>query len=126
MAVAVLIVDDSLQIRTVLQHFLCNGKMRVATVHQACDGEEALQLLPSLKISLILADIAMPRMDGLTLLAKLKSSSDWAAIPVVMMTGDDAHVMAAMKLGAAGYVQKPFSKSQLEEKLALILGGPLS
>jgi two-component system, chemotaxis family, chemotaxis protein CheY len=123
MDLEVLVVDDSLVIRKALQRVLCCSRMPIGLVHEAANGEEALELLRSHRISLILVDIRMDGMDGLTLLRKLKSSPDWAAIPVVMITAEagEGEVNTALRLGAAGYVRKPFSKHELEERLAGIL-----
>ena len=120
----VLVVDDSLAIRRALERVLRCMQMPIGTVHEAGSGEEALKVLQSHRISLILADINMDGMDGLTLLKRLKDSPSWAAIPVVMITADagERQVGTALKLGAAGYVRKPFSKHELEERLARIVG----
>jgi two-component system, chemotaxis family, chemotaxis protein CheY len=82
-----------------------------------------LALLRSNKVDLVLTDINMPKMDGLALLAALKHSAEWAQVPVVMITteGGETKVAEAVKLGAAGYVRKPFTADQIKEKLAGIL-----
>jgi two-component system, chemotaxis family, chemotaxis protein CheY len=122
MDLEVLVVDDSLVIRRALQRVLSCSKIPIQAVHEAGDGEEALKVLQSHKISLVLADIRMDGMDGMTLLKTLKNSPAWAAIPVVMITAEagEREVGAALKLGAAGYVRKPFLKHELEERLVRI------
>ncbi|HLI86255.1 MAG TPA: response regulator [Bryobacteraceae bacterium] len=119
----ILVVDDSAAIRKILQRVLRQTGMAIQTIHEAGDGEEALALLQSNKVDLILTDINMPKMDGLGLLAALKRSADWASVPVVMITteGGETKVAEAVKLGASGYVRKPFTADQIKEKLAGIL-----
>jgi two-component system, chemotaxis family, chemotaxis protein CheY len=119
----ILVVDDSAAIRKILQRVLRQTGMAIQTIHEAGDGEEALKLLASRKVDLILTDINMPKMDGLALLAALKRSTEWANVPVVMITteGGETKVAEAVKLGAAGYVRKPFTADQIKEKLAGIL-----
>src|SRR5271169_82666 len=119
----VLVVDDSAAIRKILQRVLRQTGMAIHTIHEAGNGEEALNLLKEHKVQLILSDINMPKMDGLQLLASLKASGDWAQVPVVMITteGGETKVAEAVKLGAAGYVRKPFTADQIKEKLAGIL-----
>ena len=97
--------------------------MRIATIHEASDGQEALTLLRVHRVDLVLTDINMPKMDGLQLLATLKASAQWRDIPVVMITteGGETKVAEAVKLGAAGYVRKPFTADQIKEKLVGIL-----
>jgi two-component system chemotaxis response regulator CheY len=119
----VLVVDDSAAIRKILQRVLRQTGMAINTIHEAGDGQEALDLLRSRRVDLVLTDINMPRMDGLELLAAIKRSSEWAAVPVVMITteGGESKVAEAVRLGAAGYVRKPFTADQIKEKLAGLL-----
>ncbi|HXB69124.1 MAG TPA: response regulator [Candidatus Acidoferrales bacterium] len=119
----VLVVDDSAAIRKILQRVLRQTGMAIHTIHEAGDGLEALKLLGTQKVDLVLSDINMPKMDGLQLLAALKASGQWRHIPVVMITteGGETRVAEAVKLGAAGYVRKPFTADQIKEKLAGII-----
>jgi two-component system chemotaxis response regulator CheY len=119
----VLVVDDSAAIRKILQRVLRQTGMSIRTIHEAGNGQEALALLEAEKVDLILSDINMPKMGGLQLLAALKASAQWRHIPVVMITteGGETAVGEAVKLGAAGYVRKPFTADQIKEKLAGIL-----
>lgn len=119
----VLVVDDSAAIRKILQRVLRQTGMAIRTIHEAGDGQEALDILKGHKVDLVLTDINMPKMDGLQLLGAMKGSGDWHAIPVVMITteGGETKVGEAVKLGAAGYVRKPFTADQIKEKLVGIL-----
>jgi len=119
----VLVVDDSAAIRKILQRVLRQTGMSIGEIYEAGDGQEALESLKTKSVSLVLSDINMPKMDGLQLLAALKNSTEWRAIPVVMITteGGETKVAEAVKLGAAGYVRKPFTADQIKEKLAGIL-----
>jgi two-component system, chemotaxis family, chemotaxis protein CheY len=122
----VLVVDDSAAIRKILQRVLRQTGMAIGAIHEAGDGQEAMAVLAQHPVHLILSDINMPKMDGLQLLASLKISPDWRAIPVVMITteGGEAKVAEAVRLGAAGYVRKPFTADQIKEKLTDILETP--
>jgi two-component system chemotaxis response regulator CheY len=115
----ILVVDDSAAIRKILQRVLRQTEMPIGAIHEAGDGMEALAVLSKHPIDLILSDINMPKMDGLQLLAALKNSVSWRNIPVVMITteGGEARVSEAVRLGAAGYVRKPFTADQIKEKL---------
>jgi two-component system chemotaxis response regulator CheY len=123
----VLVVDDSAAIRKILQRVLRQTGMVINTIHEAGNGEEALDVLKGHKVALILSDINMPKMDGLQLLATLKSSAEWGSIPVVMITteGSEAKVSEAVRLGAAGYVRKPFTADQIKEKLTGLIESAL-
>jgi two-component system chemotaxis response regulator CheY len=119
----VLVVDDSAAIRKILQRVLRQTGMIIGEIYDAGDGQEALELLKTKEIGLVLSDINMPKMDGLQLLAAMKNTPQWRDIPVVMITteGGETKVGEAVKLGAAGYVRKPFTADQIKEKLAGIL-----
>ena len=119
----VLVVDDSAAIRKILQRVLRQTGMLIGEIYEAGDGQEALELLKTKTVSLVLSDINMPKMDGLQLLAAMKNASEWRDIPVVMITteGGETKVGEAVKLGAAGYVRKPFTADQIKEKLAGII-----
>ena len=119
----VLVVDDSAAIRKILTRVLRQTGMAIQTIHEAGDGQDALTLMAQHKVALVLSDINMPKMDGLQLLASLKASPQWQHIPVVMITteGGETKVAEAVRLGAAGYVRKPFTADQIKEKLVGIL-----
>src|SRR3954462_6329252 len=119
----VLVVDDSAAIRKILQRVLRQTGMAIGSIHEAGDGQEALAILQQHRPALVLTDINMPKMDGLQFLAAVKASERWRGIPVVMITteGGEAKVSEAVRLGASGYVRKPFSADQIKEKLAGIL-----
>ena len=123
MEAEILVVDDSAAIRKILQRVLRQTGMAIGNIMEAGDGEEALAMMHSHKVHLVLTDINMPKMDGLQFLGKVKATAEWEAIPVVMITteGGEAKVAEAVRLGAAGYVRKPFTADQIKEKLAGIL-----
>jgi len=120
---AVLIVDDSAAIRKILQRVLHQTGMGIGQILEAGNGQEAIEILQKQKIGLVLSDINMPKMDGMQLLGALKASPVWRDIPVVMITteGGESKVGEAVRLGAAGYVRKPFTADQIKEKLVGIL-----
>ncbi len=119
MQLDVLIVDDSAAIRKILQRVLRQAEIPLGEVYEAGDGIEALKALEDRHVDLVLADINMPNMDGLQLLGQIKAAEKWKHLPVVMVTteGGESKVMSAAKLGAAGYVRKPFSAEQFRQTL---------
>lgn len=116
----ILIVDDSAGIRKILQRVIRQAEVPLGAVHEAGDGVEALELLKTQTVGLILSDINMPNMNGLELLSHLKATDTLKHVPVVMVSteGSQAKVLEAVQLGAAGYVRKPFNAEQIKEKLA--------
>ena len=115
----VLIVDDSAAIRKILQRVLRQTEIPIGTVYEAGDGVEALETLRRQAIGLVLSDINMPNMDGLEFLTKMRAEEVWCGIPVLMVSteGTQAKVLEAVERGASGYVRKPFTAEQIQEKL---------
>ena len=115
----ILIVDDSAAIRKILQRVLRQAELPLGQIYEAGDGVQALEAMKANSVDLVLSDINMPNMDGLQLLAQIKANPQWQAVQVVMITteGNQARVMEAVGLGAAGYVRKPFTADQIKEKL---------
>src|SRR5690242_6321033 len=114
MPVEVLIVDDSAAIRKILQRVLRQANIPLGNVLEAEDGVEALKTLSVRHVDLILADVKMPRMNGLQLLAHLRQSEKWRFLPIVMISsqGEREQVIEAVMLGASAYVRKPFTAEQ--------------
>lgn len=122
----VLIVDDSAAIRKILVRVLSQTDLPIEQVHEASDGMEALKILETSQVSLILSDINMPNMDGLQLLTNLRSTAGWDRLSVIMITteGSQSRVLEAVQLGAKGYVRKPFTAEQIKEKVLACLSSP--
>jgi DNA-binding NtrC family response regulator len=107
---SILVVDDELLIRDLLYDFFLGQGWQVSIAE---NGEKALEILRTKEIDLVLADIKMPQMDGLTLTSEVKES--FPDIPVVLMTGYPSveSAVAALRNKAADYVTKPFNINQL-------------
>src|ERR1700687_6115817 len=102
MALNVLIVDDSVAMRMILQRALRKTSLPLDQVFEAGDGCIAIEVLKKETVNVILADINMPNMDGLQLLAELKANDQWSKVPVVMISTESSQtkVMEALRLGA--------------------------
>lgn len=107
----ILIVDDELNMRLVLSAML---KKEGFEVSSASNGREALQILQSNKMALVITDLKMPGMDGMDLLTQI--SANHPQIPVVMITahGTIATAVEALKKGAFDYITKPFDLDDLK------------
>lgn len=101
----VVVVDDSLTTRSAMKAVL---EIAGYQVLPASDGEEALALLRQTPCQLVVSDVQMPRMDGLTLTRRIKSDRALAAMPVVLVTSLDspADRAAGLEAGADGYLVK--------------------
>ena len=109
----VLIVDDDPSVHDVLRATLTKEGYRLLHAH---DGAQALELASQEKPDIITLDVMMPKLDGWTVLGRLKSDPALAAIPVIMLTIVDERTMG-YSLGAAEYMTKPVDRSRLIELL---------
>jgi two-component system cell cycle response regulator len=94
-----------------------------ATVLEAGNGEEGLATAAAEKPDLIILDITMPVMDGVTMLGKLKEDPELKGIPVIMLTAESGRENVAFiaKLGVRDYLVKPFKDEQLIEKVSRVV-----
>ncbi len=108
----VLIVDDEPDVRELVKFNLTRDGWEVS---EAADGLEGLEMVKAERPDLIVLDLMMPEMDGLTMFKKLRESKKTAEIPVLMLTAkkelDDK--LEGLALGADDYVAKPFSIKEL-------------
>ena len=118
MTAVILVVEDQPAMQRNIQIGLEMSGYKVVV---AADGIEALDVLNSQPIDLILADIAMPRMNGYQLYEKLRQDPRWVPIPFIFISarGLDSDVRYGKALGADDYLVKPF---QLEDLLAIVAG----
>ncbi len=88
-------------------------------VHTAVDGVEAFDMVTRVKPDLLLTDVLMPNMDGLTLCKKLKHKSAYRAIPVIMLTAKatESDKLEGTECGADAYIYKPFKLEYLHSKI---------
>ena len=119
MDVNILVVDDSAAIRKILIRTLVQASLPINQVFEAADGLEALQIINTTNVRLVLSDINMPNMDGLQLLKQLRNAPNWNEMSVVMITteGSQTKVLEAVQLGAKGYLRKPFTADAIKEKV---------
>ena len=120
-ATKVLIVDDESGIRMILGRLLRSLNLDVYFAANGLEGlEQARRVLPDL----VLLDMNMPMMGGLSMCHALKSSAETARIPVVFISGEGklGPVEDAMSEGAAGYILKPFDLGRVSAKILEVLG----
>jgi two-component system, chemotaxis family, chemotaxis protein CheY len=112
MSKTILIVDDSLSLRQLVSMTL---KRAGYDVIEACDGKDALSKLGGAKIDLIVSDVNMPNMDGLTFLKELKQRKEYRFTPVIMLTTESAEdkMKEGQQSGARAWMVKPFKPEQM-------------
>ena len=119
----VLVVDDEASIRDLLSRTLALAEYEVDT---AADASSALDRVRSVAYDVLVADLKIPGMDGLTLIRQVKRIR--SELPVVIITGfsTESSAIEAVNLGVAGYLTKPFRVPQVLAAIAKALGAPAS
>jgi two-component system chemotaxis response regulator CheY len=117
--VRALIVDDSSVMRKIIERSLRQAGLDPLVVREAGTGVEALEVLRSDRVDLILSDINMPAMDGLEFVRQIRAQNLAPGVPVVMITTESSeeHVKEAILAGARGYIRKPFTAEQVKERV---------
>lgn len=114
-------VEDFLLMRQIIKGFL--RRIGYTQILEAEHGAEALTRLRQHPVDLVLADWALPQMDGFALLTAMRTEVPWGTIPFLMITGEAARdkVMAAIQAGANDYILKPFTRGTFEAKVTKMM-----
>lgn len=120
MLARVLVVDDEPMVREVVARYL---ELDGVLVAEASNGAEAIEWLDANTADLIVLDVMLPEVDGLTILRRLRLTSD---VPVILLTARSNEVdrIAGLELGADDYVVKPFSPREVAARVRTILRRP--
>ena len=115
-----LIVEDEKLIRQGLQAMVKRAPVRIETVLEARNGVEALEILRSRPVDVMLTDIRMPHMDGLTLIGKLKELKHPPLTVVISGISDFTYAVSVLRDGVRDYILKPFEREKIYELLAAL------
>ena len=112
MAKKILIIEDEKDIRDLLEHYL---KREGYDVKIAKDGEAGLHKASQERVDLVLLDLMLPQVDGLEIGRTLRSQSQTADLPIIMITAkaEEADRIVGLELGADDYITKPFSPREV-------------
>jgi len=112
MAKTIMVVDDSASLRQVVHIALKGAGYEVV---EACDGKDALGTLDGRKLNLVISDVNMPNMDGITFVQELKKLPTYKFTPVIMLTTEsqDEKKRQGQAAGAKAWVVKPFQPQQM-------------
>ena len=113
----ILIVDDE---KLLVKGIKCNFEQDGYTVETAYDGEEALRLAKDKSIDIIILDLMLPKIDGLSVCQKIR---DFSRVPIIMLTAkaDDIDKILGLEYGADDYLTKPFNILELKARVKAIL-----
>jgi signal transduction histidine kinase/ligand-binding sensor domain-containing protein/AraC-like DNA-binding protein/FixJ family two-component response regulator len=117
---SLLIVDDHASIVSLLDNMLSDKYI----IHKASNGTKAMQILDEERIDLVISDVIMPDMDGLTLCKKIKDNIQSSHIPVILLTakGEIESRIEGLEVGADSYIPKPFHPEHLFVRIEKLIG----
>ena len=120
MARLIMTVDDSASMREMVRATLVSAGYEVV---EAVDGQEALDYARENACDLVISDVNMPRMDGITLVHELRSLPHYRLTPLLLLTTESSHEkkMEGKRAGATGWIVKPFNPEQLLATMARVL-----
>lgn len=112
MSKTVITIDDSMSIRETVKMVLASAGYRVLTAE---DGAQGLALCQQQRADLVLSDLNMPVMDGITLIGHLRQHTLYRFTPILMLTTEsqDEKKLAGKRAGATGWIVKPFDPTRL-------------
>jgi two-component system chemotaxis response regulator CheY len=118
---SILAVDDSASMRQMVS-FTLKGAGHV--VVEAADGNEALTIAKENEFDLVITDVNMPNMDGITLIKELRALPGFRFTPLLMLTTESKaeKKQAGKEAGATGWIVKPFNPDQLLATVSKVLG----
>jgi len=115
----ILVVDDTMFMRTLLKNILFSGSHDI--IGEAENGEDAVEQYKKLKPDLVTMDIVMPKMNGIEALKAIKAFDPSAKVVMCTAVGQEQMVKLAIKTGARGYIIKPFQAPKVIEEVNNIL-----
>jgi len=116
----ILIVDDTLFMRTLLKNIIFSGGHTIAG--EAADGDDAIEKYRELKPDLVTMDVVMPKMNGIEALKGIRALDPQAKVIMCTAVGQEQMVKLAIKSGARGYIVKPFQAPKVLEEIKSVLG----
>jgi two-component system chemotaxis response regulator CheY len=118
----ILIVDDSKTVRNLVAFIMKKEGFSVVTAEDGLDGLE--KLYAAKKIDLIIADINMPRMDGLTFIKTVREQAAYRDTPIVVLSteGQEKDIRQGISLGANLYMVKPAQPETMVKNIRMLLG----
>jgi two-component system chemotaxis response regulator CheY len=121
MSKVILTVDDSASMRQMVGVTLRSAGYHVV---EAADGQEALEYAKKHAVDLVLADVNMPRMDGIRLVSALRTLPSYRLTPLLLLTTESSpeRKQEGKQAGATGWMVKPFNPDQLLATLSRVLG----
>ncbi len=124
MSVRILAVDDSAIVRAMVRKAIAMSGVEIGAFHEAANGREALEVLARAPVDVVFADLNMPEMSGLELVARMGRDPALASVPVVIVSSErnEARIDELRSGGVRAYVKKPFRPEDFRDVVRALLG----
>lgn len=128
MSLNILIVDDSVTVRAVIKKTLKLAEIPYNELHEAGNGQEALDILKDAWIDLVFADINMPVMTGIEMVEKMSDDGMLSSVPVIVVSteGSQTRIEQLKQKGISAYVRKPFTPETIKSVVNEVLGDKIA
>ncbi len=116
----ILVVDDSPTIRKFVSVAL---SLKGFEILSCADGMEAIEILPTKKVDLLITDLNMPNVDGFELISSIRKNNDYREIPIIVLSylGDTEDIQKGLECGANSYLVKPFDPERIVHEVSKYL-----
>lgn len=123
MGLNVLVVDDSATMRSMVGRTVRMTGLAVSEIHEAANGQEALDILEREWIDVVLADINMPVMDGLEMIDHVRRKPEWADMPIIVISTESSQTrIEQINRKGVGFIHKPFTPEAVRDILLRVVG----
>ena len=112
----ILIIDDDVQLASMLREYLESREFKVSVRHSGKEGIKALQATQAIRVDAVILDLMLPDMDGFEICVAIRTES---SVPIVMLTarGEETDRIIGLEIGADDYLPKPFNPRELVARL---------
>ena len=116
----ILIADDSSTVRKFVSFSLASKGFKVLT---ASDGMEAIEMMPSNKVDLIITDLNMPNLDGFKFIQSIRGNDEYSQIPIIILSSlsKSEEIQKGITCGADSYLVKPFDPKRIQYEVSKYL-----
>jgi two-component system chemotaxis response regulator CheY len=117
----IMTIDDSASVRTMVKFTLSELGFEIV---EAVDGEDAMKKLEETQIDLLITDVNMPGLDGISLIRKVRENSSYRFVPIIVLTTEyhSDKKQEGKEAGATGWIVKPFRPDQLIAVVKKVMG----
>jgi len=121
MSYSILLVDDSATTRAMVKRTIRMTDLSIAQFHEAGDGMAAIEVLGTIQVDLVLADLNMPRMDGFAMIRSIRADQRLRHVPIIVLSAAPSAEEFAKLERVNGFIGKPFTPEAIRQAITQAL-----